>query len=100
MLIVSGTVSVDPADHDRMVELVRPLVAATRAEEGNLSYGFYPDPDQPGSFRVYEEWDSADAMGAHMASEHMATFMSGMGELSVTGTSLVQHEVSGSTTLM
>jgi quinol monooxygenase YgiN len=100
MLIVSGTVSVAPAHHDQMVELIAPLVEATRAEEGNLSYGFYADPAAPGAFRVYEEWESPEVMGTHMASDHMATFLVGMGGLDVTGTELYQHEVTGTTRLM
>ena len=100
MLIVSGTVSVAPAHHDQMVELIAPLVEATRAEEGNLSYGFYADPAAPGAFRVYEEWESPEAMGEHMGTDHMATFLVGMGGLDVTGTELYQHEVTGTTRLM
>lgn len=100
MLIVSGTVSVEAADHDAMVELIGPLVEATRAEDGNLSYGFYADPSAPGVFRVYEEWADADVMAAHMATDHMATFLVGMGGLAVTGTELHQHTVSESSRLM
>ena len=100
MLIVSGIISVAPAHPDQMVELIGPLVAATVVEDGNLSYGFYADPSAPGVFRVYEEWESPEAMGPHMASDHMATFLVGMGGLDVTGTELYQHEVTGTTRLM
>ena len=100
MLIVSGIISVDPVDHDQMVELIGPLVEATLAEEGNVTYGFWASPSEPGVFRVYEEWSSPDAMGLHMASDHMATFLVGMGGLTVTGTELYQHEVAESSRLM
>ena len=100
MLIVSGLITVDPSDHDRMVELVGPLVEATLAEEGNLTYGFWASTAEPGVFRVYEEWASPDAMGLHMASEHMAAFLIGMGSLTVTGTELYQHQVTETTRLM
>jgi len=100
MLIVSGTITVAPASHDRMVELVGPLVEATLAEEGNLTYGMWPHPADSGVFRVYEEWESAEPMGAHMSSEHMATFMGAMGELEVTGVEIYQHEVAASSRLM
>lgn len=100
MLIVSGIISVEASDHDAMVELIAPLVEATRAEAGNLSYGFYADPAAPGVFRVYEEWESAEPMGEHMGTDHMATFLVGMGGLAVTGTELYQHTVSESSRLM
>jgi quinol monooxygenase YgiN len=100
MLIVSGIISVDPSDHDAMVELIGPLVEDTLAEEGNVTYGFWASPSEPGVFRVYEEWSDEESMGTHMATEHMAAFLGGMGQLNVTGTELHQHDVSASTRLM
>lgn len=100
MLIVSGIISVEPGDHEAMVGLVGPLVEATLAEDGNITYGFWASPTEPGVFRVYEEWASTEAMSEHMATPHMATFLVGMGELAVTGTELHQHTVSESSRLM
>lgn len=100
MLIVSGIISMEPEGHDAAVELIGPLVEATLAEEGNITYGFWADPTQKGVFRVYEEWADDDAMATHMASEHMATFLVGMGGLPITGTELTQHRVEESTRLM
>ena len=100
MLIVSGTISMEPSGHDAAVELIRPLVEATLAEPGNVSYGFWADLSTPGVFHVYEEWESDEAMGEHMASEHMANFLVGMGSLPITGTELTQHRVSESSRLM
>lgn len=100
MLIVSGLISVEPSDHDAMVELIGPLVEATLAEDGNITYGFWASPTEPGVFRVYEEWSSPEAMGEHMGTDHMATFLGGMGALAVTGTELHQHTVSESSRLM
>jgi quinol monooxygenase YgiN len=100
MLIVSGIISLDPAQHAAAVELFAPLVEATLAEEGNITYGFWASTSEPGVFRVYEEWESTDAMGLHMGSDHMATFLVGMGGLGVTGTEIHQHTVGESTRLM
>ena len=100
MLIVSGTIDLDPAQHDAAVALFAPLVEATLAEEGNITYGFWADPSDPGRFRVYEEWASPEALGAHMGTDHMATFLVGMGSLGVTGTEITQHTVTDSTRLM
>lgn len=100
MLIVSGTITLDPSGTEQALELIRPLVAATLAEDGCLTYGFWTDPDRPGVLHVYEEWESDEAMGAHMASAHMAEFLVGMGSLPITGTALNQHRVSESSKLM
>lgn len=100
MLIVTGIISMEPEGHDAAVALIEPLVEATLAEDGNVTYGFWVDPNQKGVFRVYEEWASADAMGEHMASAHMAEFLGGMASLPITGTELTQHTVAESTRLM
>ena len=100
MLIVSGITSMDPEGHDAAVELISALTVATLAEPGNITYGFWADLNDRGVFRVYEEWASPEAMGEHMASEHMANFLIGMGSLPITGTELTQHTVSESTRLM
>lgn len=100
MLIVSGTITLDPANHDKALEAMAPLVEATLAEEGNITYGFWPHPSERGLFRVHEEWADEEALQAHMATPHMAEFMGAMGDLGVTGTELVTHEVASSSRLM
>lgn len=99
-MIVSGTISLDPANHDAAVAVVGPLVEATLAEEGNITYGFWVHPSEPGELRVYEEWADRDALDAHMATPHMAEFLGAMANLGVTGTDIVLHEVTASTKLM
>ncbi|HTN99351.1 MAG TPA: putative quinol monooxygenase [Microthrixaceae bacterium] len=100
MLIVSGVITFDPAKQADLVALVEPLVTATLAEAGNITYGFWLDPLDAGRTRVYEEWESTDAMNEHMGTAHMAAFMEGMGGIGVTGVEIIQHEVTNSSKLM
>jgi quinol monooxygenase YgiN len=100
MLIVSGTLTFDPAKAERFHEVAATLVEATLAEPGCITYGFWSDPANPGRVRAYEEWESAEALGEHMGTPHMAAFMGAMGEVGVTGSELTQHEVAESTKLM
>lgn len=100
MLIVSGVITFDPAKQSDLVALVGPLVDATLAEPGNITYGFWLDPADSGRTRVYEEWASTDAMNEHMGTAHMATFLEGMGSIGVTGVEINQHEVTNSSKLM
>jgi len=100
MIIVSGALKIDPTDRDAAADLMAVVVAATRAEDGNLSYGFYEDPEEPGSFKIYEEWDNAEAMGGHMGQPHMAEFLGGMGGLKLLGTEIFSHEVTNTTQVM
>lgn len=100
MLIVSGTISLDPANHEAALAAVAPLVEATLAEEGNITYGFWVDPAERGRFHVYEEWVDSDALDSHMGTPHMAEFMGAMAGLGITGTDVFRHDVTESTKLM
>ena len=100
MLIVSGTITFDPSKAERFHEVAATLVKATLAESGCITYGFWSDPADPGRVRAYEEWESAEALGEHMGTAHMAEFMGALGEVGVTGSELTQHEVASSTRLI
>ena len=100
MIIISGTVSLDPGKTDEFHAALDPLVTATRAEAGNVSYGFYADPHAPGTYRIFEEWADQASVDAHMGAEHMATFLGQMGDFGVTGIELHSYQASDKTKFM
>jgi quinol monooxygenase YgiN len=85
MIVVSGVITVDPANHDQMVSAGRAVAEASRAEPGCHEYGFWADPDHLGRFRVFEEWESQQALEEHFATSHFADFGAALGDLGVTG---------------
>lgn len=87
-LLVTGTLTFDAANHDRVVTALRELTSATRAEPGNISYVFAADLETPGVFHVTEQWASQEAFDEHNSSPHMSAFMAGAGELGATGASV------------
>ncbi|MCB1258243.1 MAG: antibiotic biosynthesis monooxygenase [Microthrixaceae bacterium] len=87
-IIVTGTLSFDPANREAVISAMRTMMETTRAEDGNVSYTFSADLDDPGTFHVSENWASPSALDAHNASPHMADFMAQMGPLGMTGASI------------
>jgi len=85
MIIVSGIMTFRPEAHDRVVEGARTLMAETRKEAGCRRYEFWADLDEPGKFRVFEEWESQDALTAHFAEPHFAAFGAGLEEGDMVG---------------
>lgn len=81
--MISGELVIDPDDHDAAVALVEPLVAATKHEAGCIAYDFWVDPRDRGRFRVFEEWESAEANVAHSESAHLAAFYGAIGTIRV-----------------
>jgi quinol monooxygenase YgiN len=81
MIVVSGIMAFDPASHERIIALARTLTRETLKEPGCRTYGFWADPDARGRFRIFEEWDSQEALTEHFAAPHFAAFGAGIGDL-------------------
>ena len=54
--------------------LIAPLVAASRADRGNISYDCWQDALNPNIFIFQEKWESDAALEAHMATPHFKKF--------------------------
>ena len=74
MIIVSGTIAVRPEARDEAVAAALGMQAATRSEPGCRAYEFSATLEDPDRFRLFEVWDSAAALGAHLATPHVADF--------------------------
>ena len=94
MLIIAGTITVDPDHRDEMLEAVRPMVEATLEEPGCRDYVFSPDPNDPAVVRLYELWDDEDALAGHFASAHMAAWRERSAALPVTGRDISKYTIS------
>ncbi len=69
---------------DRIAEfkdLTDQLLEKTRQEVGNVFYQLYQDVDNPQALTFIEEWDSQDALGAHMETEHFKKTVPELGKL-------------------
>jgi quinol monooxygenase YgiN len=81
MIIVSGIMTVEPSSHDRMVELARTVSTESLKEAGCRAYGLWADPDVRGRFRIFEEWESQEALTEHFGTPHFAEFGGSLGDL-------------------
>ena len=100
MIIISGHIVIDPANTERAKPHILELVARTREEPANLSYGFYPTLDEPGRYQLYEEWEDQAGIDAHNASAHFATFMALGAEMGVTEVEVNQFAVTDKIKIM
>ena len=74
MVIVAGVLNVEPTRREEFLKARQPGIQATRREKGCLDYVFTPDTDDPGAVRLFERWETADDLAAHLAviSQHEA----------------------------
>ena len=94
MLVIAGTISLDPAHRDAAIEAAKEMMAATLEEPGCLAYAFSADLSDPGEFRIFEEWQDEAALDAHFAAPHMAAFQAKMGGFGIRGMNVQRYEVS------
>jgi len=92
LIIIAGTITIDPDKVEAALAAVAPMMVATQAEEGCMEYVFSADPLLPGCLRVFEQWENEDALRAHFQSPHMAEFQSVMGGFGVTDASVQRYD--------
>ena len=83
MIHVIATITAQPGQRDKVLEIFKANVPAVHAEAGCISYEAVVDvpdfgaPQTPvgdDTFVVLERWESAEALRAHGASPHMADY--------------------------
>jgi quinol monooxygenase YgiN len=66
MIIIAGTIDLDPAQRDACLAESAPIQQATRDDEpGCLAYCFAPDPCVEGRIQVYELWTDSASLAGH-----------------------------------
>jgi quinol monooxygenase YgiN len=100
MIIVSGTLRIAESDIEQAMELGATMAAASLEEEGCSAYGFWQSPGDPTLVRVFEEWASEEDLGTHFATPHMADFMAGLGQLTISDMELSKYECTAKSPLM
>ncbi len=96
MLIVAGTISIDPSDADVLREAAAVMMAATHEEPGCIEYVFSISVADPGNVQIFEVWESAADLEKHFTLPHMDTFQATLKDITITGRDLNRYEVSSS----
>lgn len=96
MIVVSGEIEVQSSRRDEAMEMARWMMAETAKEAGCLTYRFYSDIENPALFRVFEEWDSDDALAAHFKAPHMAEFQEKIAGMLAGAPRITRYEVASS----
>lgn len=67
MIIVAGSIEVDPAQRAAFLATRVEGMRRSRGERGCLEYTFSADPLDPGRIVLLERWESKEALDAHIA---------------------------------
>ena len=75
MIIVHGTFPIKAEVRDDALDLMRQMAAASREENGCITYEFYVGLSDPNTLLLFQEWVSVDALQGHFETEHMEAFL-------------------------
>ena len=93
MIVIAGTIRIDPARSEEAAAAIREITRETLEEEGNLAYAFSTDLDEEGLFHLFEKWESQEGLDLHFETPHMAAFQKRVPALGVKEMKLEKFEV-------
>ncbi len=74
MIYVIATLTVKQETRAELIAAAKQSIAATRKEAGNISYDMHESVTDPSRIVFVEQWEDADALGAHGKSDHIRAF--------------------------
>jgi quinol monooxygenase YgiN len=101
MLIVAGTIDVDPAERAEFLRGRAEAILAAREEAGCIEYTFSADAIDPGRVRIFERWRDRQALAVHLeaagrAASSSSSSSSGPPAVKILGRDLTQYVISES----
>ena len=93
-VLIAGTVRVPPENLEGFRPHMDAMLAASRAEDGCVTYSYAVDVADPGLIRVFEAWRDRAAIEAHFRAPHMAEWRAAWPAFGVSDRRLTLYEVS------
>ena len=81
LLTVIAYMRASTGKEDELRKELKALVEPTSQEDGFVNYDLHESVEDPGAFFLYENWESAEKLDAHLATPHLARFADIMGAL-------------------
>ena len=70
-----------PGREQALREALEALIAPTAKEAGYINYDLHQGVEDPAVFALYENWESGEALDAHLAAPHLQEFVGRMDDL-------------------
>ncbi|RLQ97447.1 putative quinol monooxygenase [Falsibacillus albus] len=74
MIVIHAKFQIHTDKEQSFLDVIRPLVTASRAEEGNISYDLMKDTEHDGIYTMVEVWEDMSVVESHNKSEHFTSF--------------------------
>ena len=81
LLTVVGYMHAAPGRTDELRAALEALVEPTTQDAGLVNYDLHQSVEDPSTFVFYENWESGEALDAHLGTPHLVDFADRTGEL-------------------
>lgn len=81
LLTVIASMRAKPGKEQALREALEALIAPTAKEDGYVNYDLHQGVEDPAVFFFYENWESGEAMDAHLVAPHLVEFGGRIDEL-------------------
>jgi len=78
----------------KFCEYAKQIIGPSRAEEGCSIYSFARDIEDDKVVWISEEWESQEALTAHLKMDHIAEFLANIADIEIVAGESRQYEVS------
>lgn len=93
MLVIAGTIRIDPAKREEAAAAALEIMKETHKEEGNIAYSFSSDLEDEALIYIFEKWESQEALDFHFDTPHMAAFQGKAGSLGIKEMNVEKFEI-------
>jgi quinol monooxygenase YgiN len=81
LLTVIANMKAKPGKEQELRQALEALIEPTTREDGYVNYDLHQSVDDPGVFYFYENWESEEALDAHLSAPHLERFKGVMDDL-------------------
>ena len=93
MIIIAGTIDIDPARREEVLAEASDLIAETREQAGCQHYVWAPDVCVPKRLYVYEAWDDEASLAAHFKGPYYSRMLALVGRYEPSSVVVKKHRV-------
>jgi quinol monooxygenase YgiN len=99
MIIVAGTVRIEPSKLGSARGEMEKMIKASRAEDGCIDYSYAVDVLDPSVVHVFEAWRDRDALTRHFNMPHLNAWRAAWTTIGVSDRNLQMYEISAASPL-
>lgn len=93
MIIIAGTIELDPERRDEALTTAQPFIDGALTQDGCEAYTWSADLNSPGRVEVFERWTREADLAAHFAGPHYLAMLKALGAFGLRSSDVSKYRV-------